>query len=174
MNKQPDSTLSTTINGSRSCYITVKRFTFLSVGTILARTIDISNNVLNCFWTLFKNVNRMAKRQEKGICLTFERNIAELAHRRAMRTLITASAERLKSPLCRRSLPEHCVFGQYTSTMRLIVLLLNPQSGVNTLHIVIALNHLTLVCNVTSVLVEMVNFAMVKVDNFCKNNLVAV
>ena len=35
MSKQLDSTLSTTINGSRTCYITTNRFTFLSVETKL-------------------------------------------------------------------------------------------------------------------------------------------
>ena len=54
------------------------------------------------------------------------------------------------------------------------MLLLDPQSGVNALHIVIALKYFTLVCKVISVLVEMVNFMMVKVDNFCKNKLIAV
>ena len=58
--------------------------------------------------------------------------------------------------------------------MRIIVLLLKPQSGVNALHTVIALNYFTLVCNVISVLVKMVNFAMAKIDNFCKNKLIAV
>ena len=97
MNKQPGSTLSTTINGSRSCYITSKRFTFLSVARILARTVDISNNSLNWFWVLFKNVNPLAKRQEKGISLIFKRNIAHLTHRCALWALIIASAEILKS-----------------------------------------------------------------------------
>ena len=46
MNKQLDSPHSTTINGSRSCYKTTKRFGFLSVGTILARTINISKKHL--------------------------------------------------------------------------------------------------------------------------------
>ena len=69
---------------------------------------------------------------------------------------------------------EQFVFGQYTSPMRIIVLLSYPQSGVSALHIVIALKNLPLVCNVISVLVEMVNFAMVKVDNFCMNRLIAV
>ena len=68
-----------------------------------------------------------------------------------------------------QSLPEQFVFGQNTSPMRIIVLLSHPQSGVTALHIVIALIHFTLVCNVISVLVEMLYFAMVKVDNFCKN-----
>ena len=42
------------------------------------------------------------------------------------------------------------------------------------LHTVNALNYLTLVCNVISVLVEMMNFELVKVDSFCKNKLIAV
>ena len=53
------------------------------------------------------------------------------------------------------------------------MLLSYPRSGVNGLHIVTALKYFTLVCNVISVLVKMVNFAMVKVDNFCKNKLIA-
>ena len=94
MNKQPGST---TINGSRSCYITTKRFTFLSVETRLGRAIHISNNFLNWFWPLFKNVNSLTKRQEKGVYLFLKRKIAHLAHRPTLRTLIIASAKRLKS-----------------------------------------------------------------------------
>ena len=97
MKKQPSPTLSTILNGSRSCYITTKRFAFLSVGTKIPRTIDISNNILNSFWALCKNVNPLTKRQEKGNCLIFKRNIAHLAHRLTLRTLIIASAKRLKS-----------------------------------------------------------------------------
>ena len=48
------------------------------------------------------------------------------------------------------------------------MLLLYQESGVIALHIVIDLNYFTLVCNVISVLVEMVNSTMVKVDNFFK------
>ena len=58
--------------------------------------------------------------------------------------------------------------------MRLKVPLSYLKSGVNALHIVIALSYFTLVCNVTSVLLEVVNFAMVKVDNFYKQKLIAV
>ena len=54
------------------------------------------------------------------------------------------------------------------------MLLSYPKSVVNALHIRSALNYLTLVCNVISVPVERVNFAMTKVDNFCKNKLIAV
>ena len=97
MNKQQGSTLSTTTNGSRSYYISTKKYAFLSVGTILARTKDISNNLLNWFWALFRNINAFAKRPERGSCWIFKRNIAHLSHGRPLRTLITASAERLKS-----------------------------------------------------------------------------
>ena len=75
-----------------SYYITTKRFTFLSV-----ETKHISNNFLNCLWSLFKNVNPLTKRQEKGVCLFFKRNIAHLSHRSTLQTLIIASAKRLKS-----------------------------------------------------------------------------
>ena len=97
MNKQPGSTIVTTINGSRICYITINRFTFFSVETILTGTIHIPNDILKRLWILFKNVNPLTKRQEKGICLIFKRNIPHLAHRCALRALIIASAERLKS-----------------------------------------------------------------------------
>ena len=96
-NKQPGSTLSTTIYGSRSFYITTKTFSFLSVETLPTGTIDISNTILNWFCTLFKNVNPLTKWQEKGILLILKKNIAHLALRRALRTLIIASAERFKS-----------------------------------------------------------------------------
>ena len=77
--------------------MSAKRIAFLSVRTILVWTIDIYNNILNSFGTLFKNGKHLAKRQEKGICLIFKTEIPHLAHRRAMRALIIASAERLKS-----------------------------------------------------------------------------
>ena len=60
-----------------------------------------------------------------------------------------------------------------TYPINFTLLLSYRQLGVNVLNIVNALNYFTLVCNVTSVLVEMVNSAMVKVDNFCKNKLTA-
>ena len=97
MNKPPGSTLSTSRNGSRSCYLTTKRFAFLTVGTVLARTIDISNNILNWFWALFRSVNPLTRRQQKQICLIFTRNNAHLAHRPTLRILIIASVKRLKS-----------------------------------------------------------------------------
>ena len=42
-------------------------------------------------------MNSLAKRQEQGICVIFKRTVAHLAHRHALRALIIASAERLKS-----------------------------------------------------------------------------
>ena len=58
--------------------------------------------------------------------------------------------------------------------MRKIVLLSYPQSGVNALHIVIALKIVTLVSNRKSILVEMFDFAVTQVYNFCKNEMITV
>ena len=60
------------------------------------------------------------------------------------------------------------------SSMRKIVPLSYPQSGVNALHIVIALKKVILVSNKKSILVEMLDFAVTQVDNFCKNELITV
>ena len=108
MNKQLGPTLCTTINGSRSCYITTNRFAFLSVETKPSRTIHISNNFLNWLWSLFKDVNSLTKRQEKGVCLFFKSNIAHLAQRPTLWTLIIASATRLKN---------HFVLAKFTQTL---------------------------------------------------------
>ena len=106
--------------------------------------------------------------------MLFKRNIAHLAHRRALRTLIIASGWRLKSIFVQASLPEHFVFGQYTSPIRIIVLFSYPQSGVNALHIVIALKNVTLVSKKKSILVEMFDFAVTQLDNFCNNEVITV
>ena len=58
--------------------------------------------------------------------------------------------------------------------MRILVLLSYPQSGVNALHIVIALKIVTPVSNKKSILVEMFDFAVTQLDNFCKNELITV
>ena len=58
--------------------------------------------------------------------------------------------------------------------MKKTVQLSYPQSGVNALHIVIALRNATLVSNKKSILVEMFDFAVTQVDNFCKNELITV
>ena len=54
------------------------------------------------------------------------------------------------------------------------MLLSYPQSGVNAIHIVIALKNVTLVSNRKLILVEMFDFAVTQVDNFCKNDLITV
>ena len=55
--------------------------------------------------------------------------------------------------------------------MRIIVLISYPQL---VLHIVIALKNVTLLSNEISILVEMVDFAVTQVDNFCENELITV
>ena len=75
---------------------------------------------------------------------------------------------------CRQSLPKHFVFGQYTSPMRIIVLLSYTQSGVNALHIVNALKSVTLVGQKKLTLLEMFDFPVTQDDNFCKDELITV
>ena len=58
--------------------------------------------------------------------------------------------------------------------MRLTVLLSYPQSGLNALHLVIALKNVTLLSKKKSVLVEMFQFAGAQIDNFYKNDLITV
>ena len=43
-----------------------------------------------------------------------------------------------------------------------------------TLHIAVALKNVTLISNEKSILVEMIDFAVTQVDNFCKNELITV
>ena len=173
VSKQLGSRLSVTINGSRNCYVTVKKFALVSVEIILSRTIHISNNILNWFWLLFKNLNPLGNRQKIGICLIFK-GILRTWHTDKLCGHWYSLLPKDWSLLCKQSLPERLVFGQNASALRIIVLLSYPQSGVNALSIVIALNYFTVVCNLMSVIVEMVNFPMVKVENFCKNKLIAV
>ena len=58
--------------------------------------------------------------------------------------------------------------------MRTIMLLSYPQSGVKALHIAIALKNFTIVSNRKPILVEMFDFAVTQVDNFCKNKMITV
>ena len=54
------------------------------------------------------------------------------------------------------------------------MLLSYPQSGVNVLHIVIALKTVTPVRNRKLIVLEMFDFAVTQVDNFCENELITV
>ena len=58
--------------------------------------------------------------------------------------------------------------------MRVIALFSYPQSGVNGLQIVLALRNVTLVSEKKSILVEMIDFSVTQVDNFCMNELIKV
>ena len=174
MNKQPGSTIVTTIKGSQSCYITTNWFAFLSVEAILTGTIHFYNDILNWFWILFKSVNPRTKRQETGFCLIFKRNIPHLAHRCALRALIIASAERLKNPFVQAQFTQAlCIWTIHVPYENKSAIVIHT-IGVNALHIVIALKNVTLVSDKKSILVEMFDFAVTLVDNFCKNELIAV
>ena len=58
--------------------------------------------------------------------------------------------------------------------MRKKDLLSYPQSGEDALHIAIALKNVTIVGNRKSTLVEMFDFALTQVDNFCKIEMITV
>ena len=54
------------------------------------------------------------------------------------------------------------------------MLLSYPKLGVKALHIVIALKNVALVSNKISILVEVFDFAVTQVDNFCENEMITV
>ena len=58
--------------------------------------------------------------------------------------------------------------------MIILALLSYAQSGANALHLVSALKNVTLVSNQKSIVLEMFDFAVTQVDNFCKNDLITV
>ena len=105
--------------------------------------------------------------QEEPICSFFERNIAYVTYGRPWRTLI-------KDFFTSQTIPAHILFGQYTFLIRSKTLLADRQSEKNVLHNAIALKYFTLVWNVILVLVEVVNFAIVEVNNFCRYELITI
>ena len=174
MNKQPGSTLSTSTNGSRSCYVTVKRFTFLSVETILARTIDISNNILIWFWSLFKNVHPLTKRQEKGVCLFFKKEYCSPDTQTHIADIDNRFCQEIQKFFVQAKFTQTlCIWALHVSNKNNSVIVI-PQSAANVLHIVIVLKNVTLVSNRDSILVKMFDFSVTQVDNFCKNELITV
>ena len=130
--------------------------------TKLSRTIEISNNILNRFLCVFKNINLLVTLYGKRFCLFIKKSTAC-----ASRTLVGASAK-IKKGLV--------VDAKYTPTnfLRTIQVpnefnkaLSYRQSVANVLHIVIFLNYSNYACNFLSVDVEVVNFAIAKIDNLC-------
>ena len=96
-----------------------------------------------------------------------------LTRGRTSRTRIVAFAKSLKS-LCTQGISGNIVIVPNTPPIGSILLLTNRYSGLNELHIVIARNYFRLVCNLKTVLLEVMKFAMVKVDIFCKSELIPV
>ena len=169
MNKQARSTLSTTINGSPR---TTNIFAFLSVETILARTIHISNNILNWFWTLFKNVNSWPS--DKKYCLITKRNITHLTQRRALRALIITSAERLKSLFVKAKFTRtFCIWAIHVPNENNSAIIIPTIKGECATHCNCSqLFHTCLQRNICSC--RDGEFRMVKIDILCKNKLIAV
>ena len=174
MNKQPGSTIVTTINGSRSCYITTERFAFFSVETKLTGTLHISNDILTRFWILFKNLNPLTKRQEKGICLIFKRNIPHPAHRCALRALIIASAERLKNLFVQAKFTQTlCIWTIHVPNENNSAIVIPTTRGECTTHC--NCSHKRHTCKQKkSSPEEMFDFELTQVHNFCKNELITV
>ena len=102
-----------------------------------------------------------------------KKNIVHLAHRRAMRALIIASVQRFKSFFVQTKFTRTlCIWTIHVSIeSKSTVLLSYPQSRVNALHIVFALKNVTLVSNNKSIAVEVFDFAVSQIDNFCQNEL---
>ena len=101
-----------------------------------------------------------------------QRNIAHLAHRRALRTLIIASAERFNS-----------LFMQAKFTQTLCIWTIHIPNENNSAIVEPTITcecatqrncsqNVTLVSNKKSIPVEMFDFAVTQVDNFCKNELI--
>ena len=127
------------------------------------------------FFRLIENIESLAKHKGKRLGLFFKRNNAHLTHGFASpwgHWLLLLSRD-LGVFLCTQIRSEHIVFGQYTFPASLIMLLSYKESVINLLHIVFALNYFTLFCNITSILLELVNLLMVNFDNFDKNKLIA-
>ena len=85
-------------------------------------------------------------------------NIAHFEHRRALRTLIIVSAERLKSLFVQAKFTRKlCVWATHVPNENNSAIVLPTITGEGTLHIVITLSYFTTVCNVC----KMVKFTMV-------------
>ena len=103
--------------------------------------------------------------------MILKRKIAHLAHRRALRTLIIASAEKLKS-----------LFLQATFSQTVCIWTIHvPNDNNDTIVIpTISATHRNYsekcyTCKQQKpILVEMIDFTVTQVDNFCKNELITV
>ena len=111
---------------------------------------------------------------KKGFCLMFKRNNAHLAHRRALRTMIIAPAERLKSIFVQVKFTQTlCIWTIHVFNENNSAIVIPTVSGECAAHCNCSQN-VTLVSNKRSILVEVFDFAVTQVDNFCKNELITV
>ena len=94
-NKAARFTLQTFLTGFTIFPPCMDMHTILS-GAIPARTVDISNILLNWLFCLFRKRNSQVAHQENWISLIFNENIAHLKRVRAWRVFSVAFAERLK------------------------------------------------------------------------------
>ena len=97
-----------------------------------------------------------------------------LAHRHALRSLIIASAERLESLFVQAKLTRFlCIWTIHVHNENKSAIVIPTIRGEGATHFnCFQLFHTCLQRNIVHV--EMVNFTMVKVDNFCKSKSIAV
>ena len=104
----------------------------------------------------------------------FKSNIAHLTHGRALRTLIIASAERLKSLFVQAKFTQTlCIWTIHVSNDYNSAIIL-PKTGSECATHFNCSQNVTLVSNKKSILVEVFDFAVTQVDNFCENELITV
>ena len=135
---------------------------------IPSRTIDISNSILNWFLSLFKSINHCATLPEKRSRLFFRGNVEHVTRGPALRKLIIVSAERLKSLF----VYEKCTRTHWNRTLNVpikfkIAFVIQTIRGECATRrtcfqkILFCLQRKVGSC-------RRVDFAMVKVDSFCK------
>ena len=80
----------------------INTFVFL---TLPVRTLNFSKNIFSWFLDLFRKINPLVTHQEKRMGSFSKRKLAEITPERASRTLIVASAEKLKKHFCASNFP---------------------------------------------------------------------
>ena len=108
---------------------------------------------------------------KKGVYLFFKRNIAHLAHRPTLRTLIIAFAKRLKSLFVQAKFTQTlCIWTIHVPNENNSTIVIRTTSATHRN----CSKNVTLVGNKKSILVGMFDLAVTQVDNFCKNELITV
>ena len=133
--------------------------------------IHVTKNILDWFLSLFNNKNHFVKFHEKRNCLFFKKDNAHLTHVLALRTLIVAGVEGIKK-LFRdaKFLRTQCSCTIHVSNRLNIAIDRAAIKGECATSRKSSQKFWICCCAIT-VLVQLVSFAIFKVDNFCKYEL---